>query len=131
MTPDQYRADCDSASAYDMPIFEYAHDNTDHCSVTGGFVYRGRVFPEMVGHYFLADFCSGVLWDLDVAEHWAPTAHEGMRSSLAGVSTLGQDRYGELYLANINSGAVYRLIEDTPITLLDGDVYLPLLSISR
>ena len=40
-----------------MPAIEYGH--WEGCSVTGGFVYRGRALPELTGHYFYSDYCNG------------------------------------------------------------------------
>ena len=45
------------------PIAEYTHAG-GNCSVTGGFVYRGGVFPDLVGQYVLGDYCSGRMWTL-------------------------------------------------------------------
>ena len=49
------------------PILVYAHGSGD-CSVTGGYVYRGRLFPALLGLYFYADYCSGRIWGL----RWVP-----------------------------------------------------------
>ena len=40
-----------------FPTFEYGHD--EGCSVTGGYVYRGTSIPQLDGHYFFSDYCSG------------------------------------------------------------------------
>lgn len=42
------------------PIAVYSHDFG--CSVTGGYVYRGRRYPVMKGGYFFGDYCSGNIW---------------------------------------------------------------------
>ena len=40
-----------------QPVYEYGHDKG--CSVTGGYVYRGRAIPRIAGRYFFGDYCSG------------------------------------------------------------------------
>src|SRR6185295_15178485 len=42
---------------FTLPVLEYSH--ADGCSVSGGFVYRGAAIPDLQGHYFYADYCSG------------------------------------------------------------------------
>ncbi len=50
------------------PIAEYSHD--DGCSITGGYVYRGRAIPALRGRYLFGDYCKrhGVV---DAGERWA------------------------------------------------------------
>src|SRR3954447_18469980 len=50
---------CDSA-AFTPPVLEYDHG--PHCSVTGGYVYRGARLPQLQGTYFFGDFCTGTIW---------------------------------------------------------------------
>ena len=40
---------------------------TGGCSVTGGYVYRGKKVPAAAGRYFYGDYCSGVIWSLKIA----------------------------------------------------------------
>ena len=42
------------------PVFDYRHDG-GNCSVTGGFVYRGKAIPSLQGAYLFADYCAGTL----------------------------------------------------------------------
>jgi len=42
------------------PVFEYTHDD-GNCSITGGFVYRGRAIASLQGAYLFADYCAGRL----------------------------------------------------------------------
>jgi hypothetical protein len=89
-----------------LPIDEYSH--ADGCSVTGGFVYRGRRFPALRGQYFFADLCSQQLWSLARrAGGWRRIAHGPIVPG--GPRTFGEDSEGELYVAT--STTVYR-IED-------------------
>lgn len=44
------------------PIWEYHHDIGK--SITGGVVYRGKKFPELMGCFLYADYITGKLWAL-------------------------------------------------------------------
>ena len=43
-----------------LPVLEYNHSLG--CSVTGGYRYRGQLYPQLEGIYFYADLCSGRIW---------------------------------------------------------------------
>lgn len=53
-------ASCDSTGAMGEPLIDpiasYDHDNLDGISIIGGFVYRGSLFPALVGQYVFGDF---------------------------------------------------------------------------
>ena len=88
---------CDSAGMV-MPVVEVEHP--DGCSITGGFVYRGRAMPNLIGHYFYSDYCGGWIrsfrWDgRAVTEHREWKGLEG-----GAVSSFGEDGAGELYLVS-------------------------------
>ena len=40
----------------------------DNCSVTGGYVYRGAAQPALNGIYVFGDYCSGLVFTLQVDE---------------------------------------------------------------
>jgi glucose/arabinose dehydrogenase len=88
------------------PIAVYSHGAG--CSVTGGYVYRGRAVPAATGRYFYGDYCSGTIWSLKVRNGKAT----GLRREpfkVDGLSSFGEDANGELYLTGVNDGSVYRL----------------------
>lgn len=89
-----------------LPVQEYSH--TGHCSVTGGYVYRGAAQPDWQGVYFYGDFCSGALWALapDGAGGWVNASVGQPRINL---TSFGEDEAGELYLADSSGGRIYRL----------------------
>lgn len=96
--------DCRTAM-FQLPISEYFHDN-GRCSITGGYVYRGRVIPDLVGAYVYGDFCSGEIFAL----HRSGTRNEPrqiLKSPLL-ISSFGEDAAGELYVLD-HKGGVYRL----------------------
>ena len=89
-----------------QPVFEYSHDNGG-CSITGGFVYRGRLIPPVSGRYFFGDYCSGVIWSLALVNGKADDVRvEGFR--VPGLTSFGQGPAGELYLVSAD-GQIYRL----------------------
>jgi glucose/arabinose dehydrogenase len=96
---------CGPMGNYTFPVFEYA--NSPGFSVTGGYVYRGSVYPDMVGHYIFADAGSGDFWDLDTNNNWASSFHSNLSF---GVVSFGEDINGEIYVVNIG-GTIYHLEE--------------------
>ncbi len=99
-----YQAPSCDRSGFELPVAEYGHD--EGCSITGGYVYRGQRFPDLVGGYFFADFCSGLIWSLSNEDgSWRMT--ELLRSG-AQISSFGEDEAGELYVLDLG-GTVYRL----------------------
>ena len=91
-----------------FPLTEYGH-NGNRCSITGGYVYRGKAYPDLVGAYFFADYCSGEVWYVDraAARGVAPTM---ALETGANITSFGQDEAGELYLTD-GGGTVYRITD--------------------
>ena len=89
-----------------LPVAEYDHSKGD-CSVTGGFVYRGKKFPALQGTYVYGDFCSGRIWGLRRnGQKWENRLL--LKSSLE-ISTFGEDEAGEIYVADYGKGDIYQL----------------------
>jgi glucose/arabinose dehydrogenase len=89
------------------PISVYSHD--DGCSVTGGYVYRGRAAAAAVGRYFFGDFCSGTVWSLRVEDGRATDLRKES-ARIAQLSSFGEDARGALYAVSLGGGDVYRLL---------------------
>ncbi len=94
---------CDTRGL-EMPVAEYGREGG--CSVTGGYVYRGRRLPTLYGAYLYADFCSGKVWAL---RHDGAAVTERMLVADTGlsISSFGEDPSGEVYVLTFE-GAVYR-----------------------
>lgn len=101
-----YLDDC-STPNLTPPIAQYNH-NEGHCSVTGGYMYRGSDHPALYGNYFFADYCSGAMWRIfpNSAGTWdmAEVARTGFL-----VSSFGEDAQGEVYVVDQIGGSVYKL----------------------
>tara|TARA_B100002052_G_scaffold292938_1_gene315287 strand:- start:1699 stop:2859 length:1161 start_codon:yes stop_codon:yes gene_type:complete len=109
------------------PLFEYPNDanylktiigfkqsKTQGCSVTGGYVYRGKNIPELYGRYFFGDYCTGKVWSIDTsAENLNLIEHtqellDDMNKRQFYLSSFGEDENGELYLIDYN-GDLYSI----------------------
>lgn len=102
-------AGCASAGLR-LPAFEYSHAaNPGACAITGGYVYRGKAIPELAGHYFYSDFCSGFLRSFAWNGASVSAATEWPLPPVGGITSFGQDADGELYLLSTN-GTVYKLV---------------------
>jgi glucose/arabinose dehydrogenase len=80
--------------------------NPPHCSVIGGFVYRGSAVPAATGRYFFSDNCASAVRSVP-ARGSSNVRDEGF--TLDGLSSFGEDARGELYLVSVQGGGVYRL----------------------
>ncbi|MEB2324467.1 MAG: PQQ-dependent sugar dehydrogenase, partial [Sorangiineae bacterium] len=100
---------CDQ-SGKTLPVAEYNH--SEGCSVTGGFVYRGKNIPALRGAYLYADFCSSQFWSFRYSGGAATGLKEITSEFTSGdvgqISSFGQDAHGELYVTDFG-GRVWRI----------------------
>lgn len=102
---------CPADNTLTFPIAVYAHAGTSRCSITGGYRYRGSLFPSYDGLYFFADFCSNEIGVLEQnGSNWNITYSEVFSGN--GWATFGEDVNGELYIAGISSGTVYMIVDN-------------------
>lgn len=101
---------CPSISTMTMPIAQYIHGSTDRCSITGGYVYTGTVYPNFVNKYFFGDYCTGEIGMLDSSGGSISWVFDFSGT----ITTFGEDLNGELYFAG-SSGIIYKII-DTSLT---------------
>jgi glucose/arabinose dehydrogenase len=99
-----------------LPIYEYPH-TVGNC-VTGGYVYRGSAIPEFQGRYIFADFGHARVWSfipnsggisdfLDLSDMLIPPTTD---TPISWVGTMGEDAAGEIYLADINTSRIYKIV---------------------
>ena len=96
---------CDTAGKT-LPALEYGHG--DGCSITGGYVYRGRALAGMRGTYFYSDFCRGWLRSFRMANGAVTDRRQWEVGSIGNVTSFGEDAQGELYL--LAGGRVLRIV---------------------
>ncbi len=96
---------CDTTGLV-RPVWDYSHDTAGVC-ITGGYVYRGRKLPELVGAYIYADYGSGRVWALRYDGVHPPINRELLHSGFP-IASFGVDAQRELYLC-VFDGKIYRL----------------------
>ncbi len=106
------------------PLIEYTHGSATNQgrSVTGGVVYYGDAFPELLGHYIFGDYVSGHVWSM---------THDGTNATsfnwlgtTPNIVSFGEDpRNGDVLIAGLTQGPLRRLVRaagdpnDLPQTL--------------
>ena len=82
-----------------------ANHNTGACSITGGYVYRGTTYPNLVGKYLFSDYCLGKIGITTStgATTFSPTFSGNFVS-------FGEDIAGELYISDIG-GTIYKITD--------------------
>lgn len=76
------------------------------CSVTGGFVYRGKKFPELYGAYIFGDWETRRMWAARFEGDRAKEMKEIVRPSVR-VVAFGEDKDNELYFLDYDTGTVH------------------------
>ncbi|EMY79009.1 glucose/sorbosone dehydrogenase [Leptospira weilii serovar Ranarum str. ICFT] len=98
---------CEEAMLTD-PIHEYSRDEGQ--SITGGYVYRGKDLPKLVGSYVYGDFVTGKIWALRQKDGKKISNELLMRVPFQ-ISTFGRDPHGEIYFADFGSGNIFHLVK--------------------
>jgi len=78
------------------------------CAVTGGYVYRGKALPALVGAYLYTDVCTGVIY-LMSQQDGKVVAERKMTKLLDQLVSFAEDADGELYVMSL-VGQVWKLV---------------------
>lgn len=99
---------CAPAGTMTFPFAQYARSG-GACSVTGGYFYTGSAYPNFQNHYFFTDYCDDKIRMVNSAGVITTT------TSFSGNNfvTFGEDMNGELYIAGISSGTIYKIIDSS------------------
>ncbi len=96
---------------HDQPVAFYGRQWGG--SITGGYVYRGKKFPELDGSYFFGDYMTGNLWRTkkdNNGEYQTELARRTGRS----IASFGEDDDGEVYLLSFDGGIYQVVTTDKP-----------------
>ena len=107
--PDCFKSSGCNKSQFQQPALTYTHDSGT-CSIIGGFVYRGRAIPEVVGQYFYSDYCNSWVRSLSYANNRVTGYRQWIDGGLGSIVSFGEDSQGELYICSSN-GRIYRIVK--------------------
>lgn len=93
---------CENSETMIFPVAVYNHSQS-RCSVTGGYVYRGSLYPNLIGKYFFGDYCSREIGWIDESHNMEFVMNSGVN-----ISSFGEDVNGELYV--LGNNAVHKII---------------------
>jgi len=106
-----------------LPLWEYGHDLGT--SVTGGFVYRGSMFPDLLGSYIYGDYGSGRIWALKYNGVDAPVNMELLETGL-NIASFGVDAKNEVYICAFDN-KIYKLTSSVATAIeISAPVQVPL-----
>jgi glucose/arabinose dehydrogenase len=94
------------------PVVEYPH--SEGCSITGGYVYRGKAIPALQGHYFFSDYCTAILRSFRIQDGKAVDQFDWKVAldpeyELAKIAAFGEDNDGEMFLIT-HEGPIFKFV---------------------
>jgi glucose/arabinose dehydrogenase len=101
-------SDCQTAGM-EMPVVQVNHADGGHCSMTAGYVYRGAAIPELTGHFFFSDWCTGFIRSFRYENGAAGEVTDWGLEDLGQITSFGVDHEGEL-LVTTWAGNLLRII---------------------
>ncbi len=87
-------------------------------SVVGGYVYRGKKIPQLIGHYIFADYVSKGIWSfkynrknntVSQIKDWTKNIRTPDDREIINPASFSQDSKGELYITD-HAGRIYKLV---------------------
>jgi glucose/arabinose dehydrogenase len=90
------------------PLVTYGHDM--NCAVIGGYVYRGKTAQGLAGSYLFGDLCTGGVFTLrrEADQSWKRLE---LGFQPIKIDSFGEDPSGEVYVVDIQGGAIYRVMD--------------------
>ena len=90
--------------------------HTEGASVTGGYVYRGKKFPKLVGTYVFGDWETRRIWGVD-ADAETPDGETArpkreIMDPTVRIVDFAEDNAGELYLLDYDDGTIHTVAEN-------------------
>lgn len=110
-------ADCATGGLYRDPVVVQAHgiNGGNFCAIIAGEVYHGSLFPRMQDRFVYTDYCTGGIRTLTPDGNGGYVDQPGAAVPFPGMSSIGADVNGELFLTNVSFGRLYKLRDKCPM----------------
>jgi glucose/arabinose dehydrogenase len=90
------------------PLVVASHGSPEtYCSITGGYVYRGTQYPNLVGKYIFGDYCNDKFGITNIST--GATTYSADLGSYS-VSSFGEDNSKNLYMVDYG-GIIYKIVD--------------------
>jgi len=99
---------CVPIGSITMPVAQYTHSG-GNCSITGGYVYTGSMYPNLLNKYFFADYCVNRIGYVNTDTN-AITYTPNFTGN-NNFTSFGEDINGELYITNSNT--IYKIVDSS------------------
>lgn len=100
-----------------FPVAEFSHSPPQKfISICGGYVYRGKQFPDWDGFYFFSDWGNSQIWAMrrNGDGVWETHRVDGDKSPVKQTVSFGTDDDGNLYVLSFADGKIYKLVDAEP-----------------
>ncbi|MEY4938334.1 MAG: hypothetical protein RIQ93_69 [Verrucomicrobiota bacterium] len=96
---------------FTAPLIEHPH--TDFRSLTGGIVYYGKKFPELVGRYIYGDHSTGQIWA--VQQRGGKILEQAMiADTTLGITAFCESPAGDILVVDYLGNAIRKLVPGIP-----------------
>jgi|AP95_1055475.scaffolds.fasta_scaffold18176_1 hypothetical protein len=92
----------------ELPLVELDEESSEYCAVIGGYVFRGRGIPPLLGAYLYADFCRGTIYAI-WHDTYSDPYHQLILDTNILITSFGRDRAGNLYVLSRAPGGISRI----------------------
>lgn len=99
---------CAAQATMKSPLAVINH-SSGACSITGGYIYRGTMYPNFQGKYFFSDYC---LPKIGMTDNLGNVIFSDNFANNNFVS-FGEDINGELYISDITNGNIYKIYDSS------------------
>jgi putative heme-binding domain-containing protein len=91
------------------PALDFPH--TEAASITGGFVYRGKRHPDLVGAYLCGDWVTRKMWATRFGNEDRILSHKEIAQGTERIVAFSEDNEGEIYFVNYDdNGTLHQLV---------------------